>query len=221
MTEILAFLTATTFILWAEIIFIVLIAILLECEREGWATTIFSLGAALLLFNYRMDIWEVISTNPWHTFGFIGGYILLGITWSIIKWRTLIKPFYDYFEKFKSDYISKNGDDSIKYETDGSDWLKWINHLSVNYKMREHKEFGTKYYFHSHDKPIDIIEEIAPQAKDKKTLLTSWIAYWPASLAATILNDPLRKLFKWIYSLCSGIYDKMSDVFAKNAIKGM
>ena len=219
MTEILAFLTLTAFVFWAEIIFIITIAILLEYEREGWATTIFSLGVALLLFNYRIDIWEFIQANYLMSIGFILGYILLGITWSIIKWRTLIKPYYKYFNDFKERYVKANGVDSIKF-TETENWKKWINYLDDNYKMKSHQEYGGYSFRHNH-KPADIMETIAPQATDKKSLLTSWIAYWPASLAATILNDPIRKLFKWIYSLCSGIYDKVSGVFVKNAIKGM
>ncbi len=35
--------------------------LLLEFEKEGWATTFFSLGSALILWNFRGDIWNFIS----------------------------------------------------------------------------------------------------------------------------------------------------------------
>lgn len=44
---------STTFIIGAWIGIAVLVAILLEFEKEGWATTFVSLGIALLMWNYR------------------------------------------------------------------------------------------------------------------------------------------------------------------------
>ena len=52
-------------------------------------------------------------------------------------------------------------------------------------------------------------------------MITSWISYWPASLGATLLNNPFRRFFEWIYSLVSGIYDKIGNSAAKGIVSGI
>ena len=64
-----------------------------------------------------------------------------------------------------------------------------------------------------------IIEEITPLASKKKSVITSWIAYWPVSLIATLLNDPFRKFFEWVYDRLSGFYDRITSHYKKELLK--
>ena len=50
--------------------------------------------------------------------------------------------------------------------------------------------------------------------------LTFWAMFWPTSLIWTILNEPVRHLFKWlVHDVFIGIYRKMYKVMIEDLIK--
>lgn len=54
-----------------------------------------------------------------------------------------------------------------------------------------------------------------PVAAENKAKITSWMAFWPCSLISTLLNDPVRRLFKFLFNTLKVLYQKMADaVFA-------
>lgn len=45
--------------------------------------------------------------------------------------------------------------------------------------------------------------------------LEAWMAFWPCSVISTLLNDPIRRLFRYLFNLLKSLYQKMADaVFA-------
>lgn len=203
------FILSAPFVLSVIFIIAISMAILLEFEREGWATTFFSIGIALTLWAYKIEIWDVVSTNPWPTIYFSLSYVVAGIIWSFVKWKNYIGSKIDLFTEYKQNFIKENGDIN-------SNWKKWTEFL-YNHK----NTLGASSYFEVKDTPETIAEKILPKANDKKSLIVSWISYWPMSLSATLLNNPFRKFFYWIFSLVSGIYDKIGNAAAKKMMVGI
>lgn len=206
----MTFLLATPILITLLVIFIILISVTVEIEEAGWATTIFSVSIALIFWHYWSDIWGWVSQNPVDTIVFTVGYILSGIIWSIIKWKSYISDSARYFESLKTEFIAKYGDI-------GSNWIKWIDFLN------SHSEKLTKSYgsFKVEHEPSDIIKKITINANDKKSVIVSWIAYWPMSIGATLLNDPVRRLMSYIYDRISGLFQRMSDNSANKLGEGM
>jgi len=198
----LTLLTSTTFLWVASIIIIILMAILLEFQREGWATTFFSLGIALIIWNFKTDIWYFVSSNPLSTLGFILSYIVIGVVWSFLKWSSYVKSVFDKFKKLKIKFEKQNG--TIDDKNRG-DFNRILN-----------SNFST--YFANKDDFDENIKTITPVASDKKSVITSWISYWPISFVATLLNDPFRKFFQWIYDCLSGFYDKITNRHKNEAL---
>lgn len=59
-------------------------------------------------------------------------------------------------------------------------------------------------------------EKDFPKAKDNKARIISWMSYWPFSAFWTLLNEPIKKTYKYIYSKIEGLYDKMTEkIFAE------
>lgn len=197
------FILSAPFLLSAFIIIAIGVAILLEFEKSGWATTLFSLGIALGLWAYKSEIWNFISSKPLSTLFFSLAYIATGIVWSLIKWKTYINHKTLTFNLLKAKFNSEVGE--IK-----DNWKGWIKHLN--------SKLGS--YFHDDHTPEQIIAKIMPIAIDKKALIVSWISYWPMSLAATLLNNPFKRFFEWIYSLISGLYDKMTKSATEKMLVG-
>lgn len=57
-----------------------------------------------------------------------------------------------------------------------------------------------------------------PQASEHKERIITWMLYWPFSMFWTIINDPLRRAFEWIYrrigKFMQGVSDRIfKDVF--------
>lgn len=196
-----ALLASTTFMIGAWVVIAILMAILLEFEKEGWATTFFSLGIALLLWNFRTDIWTFISSNPTATIGFTVTYILIGIVWSFLKWNSYVKNVFNKLKALKADFIREHKEINDKNRS--------IFNMEVNHSGIRRGDGGTLYI--SDNTTLEaIIEKISPIASEKKSVITSWISYWPVSLMATLLNNPFRKFFEWVYDNLSGYYDKIT-----------
>ena len=204
----MTFLFATPILIGLLIIFIILISAMVEMENSGWATTFFSLSIALLFWHYWSDIWGWIAQNPVDTFIFTGGYIVAGIIWSVIKWKSYISRSARHFEYLKEKFTKEVGQI-------GANWRTWISWLS---KDRHKLNNGI---FMESDEPEDIVRQLTVNANEKKPVIVSWIAYWPMSIAATLLNDPIRRLMSFIYDRISGLFQRMSTSSVKNLGKGM
>lgn len=204
-----ALLASATFIWVAAIVIIIAMAIFLEHEREGWATTFFSLGIALMLWNFRSEIWSFISSSPATTIGFAITYILIGIVWSFLKWTSYVKRIFTKFKQLKLDYTATNGP-----ITDGN--RQHFNEM-VYLARFKNSDGGTVSSISSKASLEEISMKITPIASKKKSVITAWISYWPVSVTATLLNNPFRHFFEWIYNNLAGYYDKITNRYKKDA----
>lgn len=204
------FILSAPFVLSAIIVIVILIAVLLEFEKEGWATTLFSLGTALTIWAYKAEIWDLVSNNPLPILYFSLVYIAAGLTWSFFKWKIYISKRTETFNLAKQNFIDANGE--IK-----NNWETWIDFLNDN--IYYNLNLSTSFYVKN--TPEEVVYKIIPKANSKKSLIVSWISYWPMSLGATLLNNPFRKFFEWIYSLVAGIYDKMGNAETKKMMDGI
>jgi hypothetical protein len=200
---------STTFIIGAWIAIAVLVAILLEFELEGWATTFVSLGIALLMWNYRGEAWEMISQNPWPTVGFVVSYIIIGIVWSFIKWNTYVKRTFGRIKKVKDEFIAEH-----KEINDGN--RAEFNQMIEKLRLKDSSGYTISVF----DKTTldDIIKKVTPVASEKKSIITAWISYWPMSLVGTLLNNPFRHFFEWLYDNLSGYYDKITNKYKQDIL---
>jgi len=56
-----------------------------------------------------------------------------------------------------------------------------------------------------------------PVATENKAKITAWMAFWPCSALSTLLNDPIRRLFKFLFKLFQNLFQRMSDwVFSED-----
>ncbi len=200
---------STTFIIGACITIAILVAILLEFEKEGWATTFVSLGIALVLWNYRAEIWDMVSQNPWPTVGFVVSYIIIGIVWSFIKWTTYVKKTLGRIKKVKDTFIAEHKEINNSNRAD-------FNKAIENLRLKDSSGYTISVY----DKTTldDIIKKVTPVANEKKIIITAWISYWPMSLVGTLLNNPFRNFFEWLYDNLSGYYDKITNKYKEDIL---
>ena len=82
--------------------------------------------------------------------------------------------------------------------------------------LKEEKRRNTTYRRTSTDLVINI-----PQASHNKGKIVAWIAFWPFSFIGTVLNDPIRKMFNFIFDQFKGLYQKMANAIFKDDVENL
>jgi hypothetical protein len=83
-------------------------------------------------------------------------------------------------------------------------WYFFVNNELQKLKGKIFSKYGS----------IDI-----PRASQNKYRILSWMYYWPFSSLWTLINEPLRKSFEFVYSKIGGTFDKISDKIFGDLIK--
>lgn len=181
----------------------IVMMISLEVEREGIATTAVSIALALLLWNYGQNVWEFVKSDYLTTTLFVLGYLVAGVVWSFLKWNEKVKKVFGEFKVLKDKYVKKKG--KIETPEEIKDFCSYLNDK-------------TPRSFYDKKSMTEIVSVITPKGIDNKSTIVAWISYWPLSLLATLLNNPFRRLFEYVYSLVSGLYDRISKKHASALI---
>jgi hypothetical protein len=209
--EFLHTLFASTAVLWCTLIgLFITTAILLENEFEGWATTVVSLSLALFIWLNQEAVFDFIKHNPSQLLGFIGSYIVVGIVWSIVKWQLYVRKAFKPLKEIKAEFITK-------FKVINEKTLVELNKMIIDANIK--KASGYSNLSPSAKTPFeDTINELTPLASKKKSVITSWISYWPISLSATLLNNPFRHFFEWLYENISGLYERITNANKKSLL---
>jgi hypothetical protein len=115
----------------------------------------------------------------------------------------------DSFISFITNNWLRNFEIVMIYLIIGLVWsfVKWYFYLlNKKEKLEDLITMNSNYELNQYD---------IPKAGENKDKIILWMSYWPWSAIWTIINDPVRKIFNWIYTKFSSIYQKMSDkIFA-------
>jgi hypothetical protein len=200
----LEFLANSYVILIVGIVAAIVTMISLEVEEEGWATTAVSIALALLLWNYGHDLWSFVKEDYGTTLLFVLGYLVAGVVWSFLKWNEFVKRKVSIYKKVRAELIVKRPD----FDENSDKSVEMLcqklreNRISVwGYEVKTMAELKLK---------------IMPIGSENKASIIAWISYWPLSLLATLLNNPFRRLFEYVYSLVANAYDKISQKHFKS-----
>lgn len=104
---------------------------------------------------------------------------------------------------------------AIAYIAIGVIWsfAKWFFFL-INARDESRKLFEERK--NSAYNPSNRYPEIKiPQASHNKGRIIAWMCYWPFSAIGTILNDPFRKLFNFIFNQFKNLYQQMANSIFK------
>ena len=174
--------------------FFVLLA-LIEYEKVGWATLSLGVVFAALYFLGDFNIASAVLQNPLAAALVLGGYFVAGTAWSIAKWYLYVTDLSNKCKELKTEFLQRRDvsssviPDSLKKE--------WRETLS--------SQFG---YSRS---PLSLNGSLAPKVSDHKGRIMTWMCYWPWSFVWTMINDPVKKLFRQIYLRIQGLLQSISD----------
>lgn len=165
------------------------VAFLAESRRGGYATlllvgflaAIHLLGDATL-HRYAWEHWTYIPL------GAVAWYVL-GVGWSFIRWASELRMHGDRIEDDKDNWIRDYR--SRKWDPVTGD-PKTVSDAEADEAWRTWARCQR------------------PLAKDNKSLIITWMSYWPVSLVWTLGNDPIRRGFDYAYREVAHIFENMS-----------
>jgi hypothetical protein len=189
----------------------IIVGVLIEKEKTGWVGTITTALIIFTIYSFKTEVVYFLTTNPIKIIGYTLGYIALGITWSIIKWRTYVVEKMDIFKRVKNEFIRDYGTITT------TNWSIYIDHLNYNRNILQfnHDE-SYSLELKTSDTNADVVGKILPQASTHKALITTWISHWLISFVATFLNNPFRKAFEFLYDRLAGVFHNISVGVGKN-----
>lgn len=165
------------------------IALIVFAEEDGVkATVTLVLGALFLQFIAKFDLLTLIREQPFTLLFYIGLYIVIGLVWSVVKWSFYVKAQRRIYDRLRKKFCAESGiTGEFTLEQKGS----WYLHLRENYRPNKGSTF--KHYSSSDSTAV------IPDVTENKAAIIRWMTYWPFSLLFTLLNDPVRRLFEWVY----------------------
>ena len=185
---------------WA---FLVLMSILFfvctENEWGGRASLLVITVLCVLNWVFHIPVFQYIYHNPLLTTLWVIGYFAIGTGWSVIKWWRYVKrqleKYYDSKREFiKSNNIKGVGVKDLLPEEFKKKWTEQVQRTYGKYKI-----------------------ELNPQISEHKMSIYIWIAYWPFSMIWTVINDPVRRICRFIYEEIRDLLQSISDRIWRDA----
>jgi hypothetical protein len=174
----------------------------LECWWLIWATEDESLsgafwailcggGLAVIEFGSFTAFFGAIKANPMLLLIAIITYLVAGTAWSFFKWYLFVGEKAKTINLLLESGITKDA----------------IAHKYATYDMKKETILETNFAC------------LAPNVKEYKKKITTWIILWVPSSIWFLVNDPIRRTANWIYDRVKGLFQAVSDRAFKSAFK--
>ena len=205
MNYILSFLFLDGFVLWTFfLIMIVLITALVENGRPAWSS--FFIIGTILLFQFYSTIKPITFVMHYPMQSVIGCvlYLLIGVLYVRVKWYSRVRVISDRFFKVK-DRLFETVLAREEYKMAQTSRMLNDAGLVRLYELAA-REIGEKSL------PIKV--------SDYKTQLYLWWVFWPLSLAWTCVDDPLKRIWQFVYRWIAKSLQSTADRSVKLTSEG-
>lgn len=150
---------------------------------------------AIIKFGSFSSFFEAIKANPFLILIVFTIYLVIGTAWSFFKWYLFVGD--------KAKYIQAR--------------------IDQNGKASAAKEFATGYGYARNDNEKEILNSnfscLAPDVKNYKEKIITWIVLWAPSFIWFLVNDPIRRAAKEIFDHAKGLFQLISDRAFKSAFR--
>ena len=177
---------------------IVAATVLTEVERFGWATVLLIVGVVVAQIFHVADLLGWVKAHGAATIVYTLSYVGAGVLWSFIKWFSFLMAFREKFRAYKAEFMRAQ--------------MPPLDQIPED-RQRNFQIFLTNQYDSFYGNSFTT----RPRAAKNKTRIVSWMSLWPCSVIGTVLNDPVRRLFTFLFTWFKSLYQAMSDrIFAKD-----
>lgn len=194
------------------------IVIIYSVEHEHSFGAFLGLLASGMLLHFTGTVNMLDVLHNWQQLlTFIGAYILMGVVWSMIKWRLYVsewaKTQVENLRSCKNQFLKElrrtNGEtfDEIpsKYAELFTSWSEGNAHYS------ESKEIlGVNTGLGSPRQVVQTKEHLG--IVDNISRILIWCLYWPFSMLWTLIDDPFKKLVQFlVVHVVGGVFSAISQ----------
>jgi hypothetical protein len=183
-----------------------LLLLLVEFEKSGWAFITTAATVALLYFFGNSGIFGWVFANPGLVVAGVIGYVVIGALWSILKWVLFVKDRKEKFIEFRSRFMNA--------------WSPVTAPSRTSYPGENAKE-AFKLYMASDSSRYEREDIRMPEPRDHKSRIMHWMGYWPWSVLNSILFDFVRRIFLNLYNLLAGVFRDISRSIYKDVMEDM
>lgn len=235
-----AFLLFGSFWFWAAIA-IPAVLLIAFVENEKGVSAFFTMVATVAVFvafgdkHWLGGVLPWIMHNPLHLLAYVAGYVLAGIAWGFAKWFLyLLRKRDEYeavrrqFDAGKDEFVARqtarrlaDARNSVKGGAWGGNKQEAIDAAEAAEKAKidaEPKVTGfDKDLFQAYCRDEGIhLGEVRPLAIKNKGRIVFWMSYWPWSGIWTLINDPITRIYRFIWHRLGATFENMSKaMFAK------
>ena len=169
----------------------IIITALVENDKGVWAFIAVLTSIFLLCKMHLGDAFHFIIANPGKVALLVLGYFVVGTIWGIVKWFLYVNRELERYNEKKSTWLQNEKLKAIETSEQALEFKKFLGYSGV---------------------------DIAPKARSHKSDIMLWMTYWPFSCLWTIINDPIRKIFRTIYANIAQSLQAISDRMFKGAV---
>ena len=179
------------------IIVAVFLAVLLGCieYQKGWWSSILVTAFCLVLYTvFGVNVVTLAVNNPWMIAPYVVGYFVVGSVWACVKWIFYSHKMLDIVKDIKMEYLNRhNISSNVIPEDKKEDFI---------YKVLANSKYHDEFY--------------PPKFLKHKADWMMWATYWPLSLFWTMLDQPIKKLWNFIYSNIGQMMQNITDKMFEN-----
>lgn len=214
----------------------VLLITFMECNKNIFSGILTAATIAAVIGLGNMGALSWIYQNPGMLCAAIGGYFVVAVIWTFIKWIFYTHEINEFAKYKKLDWIKVVLPNMITGATwTGSDYKKptaeelqdykasvdalilvgaaekaWNKYVEDWEKERQNRIRGGLWRINKPLRCPHTMEEVGAFVEDNKGRIVSWMTYWPWSMVWTLLNDPIRKLMQHIFYAMRGMLKKIA-----------
>ena len=205
------------------------IAAFLNEEEPAAATTVAAIVLAALsgvyIWNHSWAEYRAFLGSLSDDIPYLGFYLAAGLVWSFFKWASYIRKcatdLVQVINKIKDKWADRDRDNKLVHEKYVSELAEAVN-ASCRY-LTENNLYASNLLAEDQNSLTTekILEKVNFQAGKKKSLITSWIIYWPISMCSVILQELVVGLVENIFKFSQGIYNKISKMMFASVISSV
>ena len=191
--------------------FIILLA-LVEYEKPflGFLSLV---GVAALLQAFGdLSLLELVKQQPMYAAGGAVAYSVAGAFWAIFKWYFFVKNRKEEYLKAKAEFEERTRAYKEKEAEARAQDVK-VTHFNSDHigdRLNDWERSFDRARF------LNKKQTLVPLPGEHKHRILVWIGYWPWSMLWTLINDSVKRLYKFIYENISGTLLRISNAVFKD-----
>jgi hypothetical protein len=193
---------------WTAVVITSCVIILCLEKESGTGATVFGLiGLGFIVGFGNLAVFPWILANPLLILGYVLGYLGLGVVYGVFRWWLLLQDRATLYREKRAEWLGDFLSTAAKDEREALEGGGKLTRSALKDWQARVKEYRQKR------PPVYLTK---PALSRHKGDILAWMTYWPWSGLWLLINDPVRRAFKYVYARISGTLQHMADrIFAE------